>query len=885
MKRVLTCALSLVLASLMSFGASGLNARRSVAVPITTPAPGAASEESGEAEVVPADYDPNISMMVRYDYDDQVRVGVVSPAFVEIDNKGPAVEGTLRLSITPQGMEEAYLYEMPVHVEQGAKTTFTLPFHNASDTQNIQIHLIRNGETVAEAKRARALLTLSKRMLVGFLGDNLEGIGYRGAVNYLTDGEAATINVTPVDLSPDEFPEQFFMLDRFALLVFHHFDLGNLNEAQQGALIRWVNGGGRLLVDGDTGNQQAIQSLRPLIELQVEGALSSEDPAALLSAMTGENYPEGAKLERLGRIAPAGGVIAGSEASPLIMEYPVGEGKVLVTAFALNDPFFQTADAPNMLRKIRGLSAWSSTDLDAAYGGYGSYGGSTVEMLGEAVKSIPWLDAPSIGWILLILLAFIVLAAPVSYILLAKRDKRDWIWVTAPALALAFCGVIMGYGVGRHGTQTVTSVVTVIDSRGGAPSSQCYSLVGIAAPRQGRYELRLEEDAFPTKQPNTDRYRYRSYDSSDPKPGKPTVLFDVNGYPKVTFEEMGQWSMDTFTLQRDLPLEGGLLAQIQYGVDGTSYTVRNDTGTDLEDVTIVCLMGYCRIPVVPSGEQVTGKVEPFGYMQNQAAQAAAASSSYYSYAGTSLDYWQILNEFYNGPEGAYYGTGEVPSDTRSEDEQREDYRKSRVISALIETASVRSYSSSSASVTGVRDESFIWGWSRELGALAMTSNGKPVRNDLNQTIVIGRVQTAYISGGELSIPFGQIVGVITDSQNIANGTVIAGQNNAYFDAGEVTFAFQIPEEAMEYNIETLSVAATYAYGSFTCLLYNNRTGQWDECVFEEEFTGSAARDYINASGEALLKITSDVPDGEEQGDFSGEISIDYPTIHIAGKEK
>lgn len=872
MKRIFTCVISLVLVGLMSGCALAANRTYGSTVVFSGAITGGGSEADGADKAPAVNYDSNIAMMVRYDYDDKVRAGVAAPAFIDIENKGDAIEGILRLSITPYRSDEANVYEMPVHIGTESKASFTLPFFCRTRTQNIKVHLLRNGEAVAEAGRARTRVLQTGDMLIGILSSSPDSMGYRSSLTSILDENSRAISVVPVDLTADDMPEQFYMLDRFALIVLNHFDLGYLNEAQKQVLADWVTGGGRLLVDADINNVQAVASLSPILPLAVNGGLPAIDDIAQLEAMTKQSFEEDIKGPgALGKIEPAGKLVVGSAETPLITEHQAGKGKVFTTAFALDDPFLKETNAAAVFKSIRGLSAWDATSIELLDVSYHS---SSYSIMGDAVRSIEWLDAPSVSWILVMLLGFIVIAGPVSYIILRKRDKRDLIWLTAPALALICCVVIVGYGVSRHGTQTVSSVVTVIDSRGNASGAHNYSVVGIAAPQKGSYALEFEEDSFPYRMPGNDYYYY-GYDSTEEEEGvgKPAFRIDTSGYPKVTFQEIPQWNMDAFYLQRDLTVAGELQGRIQYQADGVHYYVRNDTGADLEDVTVISQLGYQRIPLLESGGEASGVMEQYAYQQSQ----PGGTSMYYQYGN---DYWNVLNELYGGPNANSYGIGLV-EDNRTEDEQREDYLKSCMVNSLVENSNMRS----SGMYTGMQYDIAVWGWSRELGALPVTANGKAVRNDLNRAVVVGSMEVEYESNGEIVIPLGQITGAIVESEDVLGGSAVVGERQAYFTSGEVVFGFDLPETVEKYKLDRLTVSSYYTYGNYTSLLYNNRTGEWDKFYFDNEVTGDTVGDYADADGRVLVKISSEVADEDMQGNMGEEINVDTLLIGISGKER
>ncbi len=839
MKRILALGLGVLLAGLLGC---------SVILPNEI---AAASEEEQLTPPAAVLTNPDIAIAVRYDYDDRVRAGVTVPAFVDVTNTGPAIDGVLRLSITPQNSLTALCYEMPVYVDGGEASSFALPFLTQSEVGNIRVHLILNGEPVAEAEHARNYVVYTSEMLVGVLSADPNGLAYRFNGVSLMDDDGARLTTVQVDLSSGDFPDEAYMLERFSLVVLNNYDLGLLSEAQREALFAWVRRGGRLLADADPQGAQALRSLAPLVNVDGTGAAVAFD---------------------------------GDE--PAVREYPVGGGKVFATVFALGDPqIHQNGSFAGILRDIRGLSAIREAERPDR-GAYYSYGGAS-SYLQDAVRSIEWLDAPSVSWILAMLLGFIIVAAPVSYIVLRKKDKRDLIWFTAPALSLVCCAVIIGYGTARHGVDAVSSVVTVIDSRAGAHAGHNYSAVGVAAPRQNTYKIGVKEDgAFPFRY--NENYYYND-DGTVAPAGRPAVLIDTSGQPLVTFDNIRQWSMDSFYLLRDLELAGRLETEVNYS-GGTAFcVVKNNTGYDLEDVTVVTQAGYLRLPLLENGGEGTGTATPYEYTSGYATMPS-------SYRG--IEYWNVIQELYGGPTVLPGYISGRNGDARTVGEKREDYLKAQMVNALLETAQLQRYQSRYTGVGAMygNDGSSVWGWSGQAGALDITANGKGTRNELNRAVIFGDAKISYEIDGEMHSLLGQITGITVDASDLGMGIPL-GDSYTSFSKGDVTFAFDLSGTAKSGDVSGMSLSSYNARGDFTVALLNNSTGEWD--MWGDGMTLATGIEislnpgyYVGEDGRVLMKLTAGhLYKSEEDGDvpadkdpyYEGDVVIDSVVLSVLGR--
>lgn len=831
-----------------------------------TPGPSSTTESSkNTAAETPAEiYDSNITVNVKYDYDGKVRGGYIIPAFIEIENNGGELDGELRLSVTPERSGSALVYKMAVHVDENSKASYILPFQTIS-TRNIQVHLYKGDSVVAKAAYPKLGVSLTTAGLLGIFSDSAPAVAYWQSMKALWDGYGDECQVSAVELTTADFPDKDYLMDRFAMIVMNHYDLGLLNAAQREVLCDWVKSGGVLLTDADPANAPGIQALSPMLDVSVTGEVNPSGITKKLYEIANTAYTDQQEIMDLGVVEPAGKVLYEVEDQPLLMEYEVGKGKIYLTTFALNSPALSHSGvASGLFGKIAGMSALDAYEMEQLT--YGGSGGT----LTEAVRSTSWLDAVSIDWVLVLIVVFIILAGPVNYAVLAAKDKRDWIWVTAPTLAVVFCVVIIGVGTYQHGADVVSSVVSVVDNRGSGGSTS-YSEVGIGAPGSGTYEVGIPEDSFPGKYVYSDYY-YDYNDAPDvTKVGKPSLLFDLSGQTKVTFPQISRWNMDSFTLAREIGLEGGLLAEIYQDRKSSSYYVKNETDVPLEDVTIAATEGYIRIPLLEPGEEQSGELQAY----------TASQYSGYSTGAVQVDYWMVLSELYADPQQIYYmygyATGAPPADTRTKEQKREDYAKYTIMNSLMNYNSYGAYTLSGSSTSQTSAQFTIWAWSRTLGELEMEVNGKPVKNEQNLAVLLDEAILNFESDKGLFVPKGYIVGMVSDIGGMVNGTSYLGGTDGYLQEGEITYDFQLPEETLRYDLTSFTVYAGYNYGAYYLYLKNQVTGEWSEIYLDKAFTPAEIREYVNAENVVQVMVQKNA--GEAEASFSSL------TISVEGEAK
>ena len=86
-------------------------------------------------------------------------------------------------------------------------------------------------------------------------------------------------------------------------------------------------------------------------------------------------------------------------------------------------------DADAVKARARSLDPTSQEPGDPEFG---------QSSFGEACFAIPEMDAPPFGTIGLFLAAYLICLVPVNYAILKRRDRKEWAWVTTPAIVFAF---------------------------------------------------------------------------------------------------------------------------------------------------------------------------------------------------------------------------------------------------------------------------------------------------------------------------------------------------------------------------------------------------------------------------------------------------------------
>src|SRR5262249_29796469 len=65
----------------------------------------------------------------------------------------------------------------------------------------------------------------------------------------------------------------------------------------------------------------------------------------------------------------------------------------------------------------------------------------------RALQEIPSLQVPTLRSLTLYLLIFVLVVGPLNYLILRRLDRREWAWLSVPALTLLFFAILFRLGI------------------------------------------------------------------------------------------------------------------------------------------------------------------------------------------------------------------------------------------------------------------------------------------------------------------------------------------------------------------------------------------------------------------------------------------------------
>lgn len=386
---------------------------------------------------------------------------------------------------------------------------------------------------------------------VVFVGDRAENY------HYIRDAKLQTkegmISLSSCVIEASGIPESVIGLDAADYFVIDRKSLDNITDAARNSVIKWLYGGGSLVVTGVD-----------------ETELKNEKNSYNLQAYELKDY--------------------------CIYSMNAGTGVVIAAPVGLSIASIKDEDmAVELIERIC-MAGYTERIANNSQGYYynGQENCGYVTAMNQNKKK-----TPSPYGILLVLLIYTVLAGPVTYIFLKKKNKREYFWIALPVWSVAATFVIYLVGLGVHVKKPMNMSFVAADISGDVVYENTYThLLGAKA---SEYSFTVNRDYESIE--SDGEYMYDSFSAfsdiilnKEVKDDNITLSFNTGR----AFQSVDLAS--TCLKENDI---GHITDNIVLQTDGLSGSITNETDYMISDVVVMSDKYYYVIEHIRPQETVT----------------------------------------------------------------------------------------------------------------------------------------------------------------------------------------------------------------------------------------------------------------------------------------
>ena len=521
---------------------------------------------------------------------------------VTLVNDGTPTEGWLT-SDTDTGSVRRFV-EMPA----GSRKLVTLYVQPSGFQQQIEVRYEEPNGTVRAAAEVRIFEQLQDQLAI--VGDGT------GILRAQLAGARSLEAPEPVSFGSADLPDRPEALSGLSTIIWAG-DSSALGDGQRRALERWVADGGRLIVVAGADWQARTAAFTDLLPIPALAASDGVSQAALATWAGSDDRPPPKTTVATGTLhAEARALVAAADGVPLLSMRPIGAGHTILLGPDLATDDYRDWDASGAF--------WSrllpSTALfEGLFGGGMPDRELRSSAMQGALNTLPALEVPPAELLLAVIVGYILLIGPVSYLVLRRLDRRELAWVTAPVLVLLFTACSYGIGVSLKGSQVIINQLAIVRSSTAGTAATAEVYAGVFSPTRTSFDMVVEADALLGQLRNQVRGDGLAPDTAGRavvEQGDPARLTDL-AIPAGGYE----------FLRADAIVEHRPVVEVTWTIDGgrITGTVTNVSELTLEDVAYISAGGGEMIGTLEPGQ--SGQFNIDGMSQS------SASDQVYGFGG------------------------------------------------------------------------------------------------------------------------------------------------------------------------------------------------------------------------------------------------------------
>jgi len=297
----------------------------------------------------------------------------------------------------------------------------------------------------------------------------------------------------PLSLGAADIPDRPEALSGLGTIVWAA-DSGTLGDGQRQALERWAAEGGRLIVVAGADWQARTAAFAALLPVDGLAAVDGVSHAELAVWAGSEAAPVETATVASGALrTDARSLVAADDGTPLLSMRPFGAGRVILVGPDVSAEAFRAWDGSATLwaRMVPAEALFES-----AFGGGMPDREHVANSMQQALNTLPALEVPPAELLLAVIVGYILLIGPVSYLVLRRLDRRELAWVTAPVLVVLFTACSYGIGVSLKGSEVIVNQLAILRSSTAGTAATVETYAGVFSPTRGTFDLLVEADAL-----------------------------------------------------------------------------------------------------------------------------------------------------------------------------------------------------------------------------------------------------------------------------------------------------------------------------------------------------------------------------------------------------
>lgn len=364
-------------------------------------------------------------------------------------------------------------------------------------------------------------------------------------------------------------------LEMANVIAVDEFALSDLSDEQQQALLNWVKRGGTLLLGASDQVESTAGVFTQYLPLTLEEERITISQEGLKKVSINGTFTQGIEVYKA--TEKEGSIRVMAEGDNLLASATtIGQGRLLQTTFSLGDKPLASMDGyGKLLDELLGISDKNKNNVNQYYSGKYS-----MQREWERVNELFPSFEVSITWMVILIVIYIIVVAPILYFVLKRLDKREKAWWIIPTIAVVISLVLFIIGgrdrilhpqvqqmalfkVNEDSSLSGFYTNALLTNRGGDFSFETGTNTSVLASNQNQLDI------------NTGKLYEKSYIQQQEKGSK------------ITLKKLNYWSVQSVVGETTIDQAGKMDIKLALKNGKLQGTIANTFPFDLKDVTLV----------------------------------------------------------------------------------------------------------------------------------------------------------------------------------------------------------------------------------------------------------------------------------------------------------
>lgn len=535
------------------------------------------------------------SVELQAGFDGNYIVRKAMPVRGVITNKGEAFHGEVQIKAYTRGVEsdkEYAIYYQKLDLEQGASKSIDMEVSMGNINQYFEVSLVdANGNKVYQDNIFLTAKEFST-VMIGVLGESTQDLKYLSNLHLAQvseedmkdieryEVESSKNHDLPVFLDEKTFPNSIGVMNSFSVFIADDFDFSVLTKQQSDVLQQWVLEGGTLVVGTGATAQKTLKGLDFLTNIKVTGVTKVSE----LQGVTGE-----IPLAQLSGDGLTDLNLPNAEKAFSVVE--TGKGHVVISHFSLSASPMAGKDAVlNMLQEALRQTAPQSFIVNL-YEGDMDY-----DNLRYIAEDFPPFEMSSIYLIIGAIAVYIIIAGPLLYLFLKKKDKREKGWIIVPILSVVFMGMVFLLAQGSTYKNGLINTIGHVEMQEG--SSVTKADIGVAIKSSGKGDVVYTSDEKIPVDVNLDEYYHNGVIQKE----RCAYRLLCGDTTEITFPDSQSWGTQYFKTQKSVDLGGNVESTVAMKDGKFTGEIINHTNVNFYHVVLMLGGSLCEFDALGAGE-------------------------------------------------------------------------------------------------------------------------------------------------------------------------------------------------------------------------------------------------------------------------------------------